>query len=251
MLPHEYPTMFRVEDAHWWYRALRHWLRGALSRYLPAGSRLLDAGCGTGATLELLRSSGYEAVGADLSAEALSLAGGRPGVAGRICRASVDRLPFADGAFDGVISLDLLYLLDEAQEPEALREFRRALKPGGVLVLHLPAYEWLRGEHDQAVATQRRYEAGMLKRKLSAAGFEVLRVEYRNLLFLPAVAVLRRVFRRGRTDAARATSDLTLGAGPLNGLLALAAWAEEAVGRWAPRPWGSSVCAVAKAVRAG
>jgi len=245
MLPHEYRTMFAAEDQHWWYHALRFWLEKMLTRYVSPGARILDAGCGTGATLAFLRTRGYEAIGIELAAKALRLAAERPAVRGRLCGASVDLLPVASTSFDAAVCLDVLYLLSDEQEAITLAELRRVLKPGGILIVHLPAFEWLRGEHDQAVATQRRYTATSLRRLLTAAGFEVLRLEYRYWLFLPAVWVVRRLWRYGQREKAMATSDLTLSFGFANSLLTLAAEAEDWIGQWTPRPWGSSVCAVA------
>ena len=146
MRPDEYGVMFAAEEAHWWYRSLRAWLRMRLGRRVPRGARVLDAGCGTGANLALLAAMGYRAVGLDLWPAALRLAARRPGAARRMCRGSVTRLPFATGGFDAVVAMDVLYLLDEADEAAALAEFRRVLRPGGLLILHLPAHEWLRGD---------------------------------------------------------------------------------------------------------
>ena len=82
MNPEEYAVMAGVEDDHWWYRGLRDAIRKALlgSRVrLPPAPRILDAGCGTGANLELCRrafSPSYLA-GFDMSERALELAASR------------------------------------------------------------------------------------------------------------------------------------------------------------------------------
>jgi SAM-dependent methyltransferase len=148
--------------------------------------------------------------------------------------------------FDGVISLDVLYLLNAAQEAASLLEFKRVLKPGGILILNLPAYEWLWGEHDQAVSTKRRYTALTLKSTLMAAGFQLVRLEYRYMIFLPALAILRRLLRRRKTDPSMAKSDLTISPGPINALLTTIAKVEEYIGKAIIRPFGTSVCAVAR-----
>lgn len=246
MLPQEYQVMFEAENTHWWYRALRTWLQAVVHAHLPPHSCLLDAGCGTGATLTLLQTMRYRFAGFDLSFPGLQLAGTRDHLRHKLCCASVAELPFSPQCFDGVISSDVLYLLRDDEESRALAEFKRVLKPGGVLILNLPAYEWLRGEHDQAVSTQRRYTAKSLRQKLRAAGFEPLRLEYRYMMFLPALALVRRLLRSGKQEAATASSDLTLNFGLLNSMLTYLTHTEERFGRFIIRPFGTSVCAVAK-----
>ena len=246
MLPSEYQIMYEAENNHWWYRALRLWIQANLRAYISPRGRVLDAGCGTGANLKLLESLDYHPVGLDLAFEGLQLASGRENVKGKLGCASVERLPFLSNSFDGIINVDVLYLLNDAQEMASLLEFKRVLKPGGILVLNLPAYEWLRGEHDQAVSTKRRYTAASLKRKLLAAGFQLVRLEYRYMIFLPAVAVFRRLFRPGKMDQSTAKSDLTMNLGPMNNLLTFIARTEEYLGRVMIRPFGTSVCAVAR-----
>ena len=250
MLPNEYKTMFEAEDTHWWYRSLRAWLKPVLYSYVPPRSCVLDAGCGTGATLSFLRSWGYRSTGIDLSFEALQLASGRESAQGKLCRASVEKLPFCSNIFDGVVNIDVLYLLSNDQEAASLLEFKRVLKPDGILIIHLPAYEWLRSEHDQAVSTQRRYTASMLKSMLATAGFQLIKLEYRYMVFLPALAFVRFAFRRPKANPFTATSDLTIRLGMLDTVLDSIARLEERLGRVVPRPFGTSVCAVARSGKA-
>ena len=245
MQPHEYEVMFKAEDRYWWYRVLRVWAAGALKRHVARGARVLDAGCGTGANLAMLRRRGYDARGVDVSQAALDLAAQRPECRGCLSQASAAELPFPAESFDAVISADVLYLLSEPEEQAALTECRRVLKPGGVLIVNLPAYEWLRGRHDQAIGTQRRYTVAGLRRKLTGTGLEPVRIECRHMLFLPLLAAVR-LMRRGKADGANARSDLTLPIGPLNGMLHAIGCVEEWVGRAVRRPFGTSVSAVAR-----
>ncbi len=246
MLPDEYQVMFQVENTHWWYRALRVWLQAVVHSHISPQGCILDIGCGTGANLALLKFLGYRPLGIDLSVSGLQFASRREDIKGRLCCASAETLPFVSGRFDGIISLDVLNLLSEKQEEAALLEIKRVLRRGGALILNLPAYEWLRGEHDQAVSTQRRYTASMLEKKLVRAGFRVARMEYRCMMFLPAMALLRRFFRRKRANVIMAKSDLTISnPGLINSLFSIFAREEELLGRLIRRPFGTSVCAVA------
>ena len=89
---------------------------------LPPGARILDMGAGAGETPALLRESGYDAVGIDLS----------PRVP-EVLRADCLCAPFPDGSFDAVISQCAFFLTGDV--PGALREAHRILKPGGKLLL--------------------------------------------------------------------------------------------------------------------
>lgn len=244
MQGHEYRTMFELETAHWWYRGLRLWLSRALAQHVAAPGPVLDAGCGTGANLAHLQALGYAAQGLDLSPAGLRLARDR-GTHPRLYQASAAILPHRDASFAAVLSADVLYLLGEADEARSLAEFRRVLAPGGVLLLNLPAFEWLRGEHDRVVRTQRRYTASTLRAKLQAAGFRPLSIEYRYTSLLPAIALVRRVVRPGDESGASARSDTRMGTGPANGLLTALVRGEERLGSRISRPFGSSVSAVA------
>ncbi len=244
MLPREYRTMFELEDTYWWYRALRTWVKASLLSRVERGASVLDAGCGTGATLALLKSLSYRPFAVDPSPQGIRLAASRTEARGRLCRGLSGELPFASGRFDCVISCDLLQLLPDAQEKRALQEFGRVLRPGGTLLLNLPACKWLRGEHDQAVSTRRRYMARDLQAKLEAEGFRVERIEYRYTIFLPVMALVR--FLRGsRRERTNAKSDLAISLGPLNQLMSAVARCEEWIGCLFVRPIGTSISAVA------
>ncbi len=185
----QYARMRSVEDRHWWYVGTRAiaWdvLRGV---ELPPNPRILDAGCGTGGNLALLGRLG-RVVAVDWSDLAIDLAAARGSA--DLARASVVALPFRDAAFDLVTSFEVLYHRAVPDDGAALRELRRVLRPGGWLLLRLPAYEWLRGAHDEAVHTARRYTAGQLRALLRQAGLAPRRVTYVNSLLLPLAAAKR------------------------------------------------------------
>jgi SAM-dependent methyltransferase len=178
-----------VEDRHWWYRGMRATGLGLLEGE-PLGT-VLDAGCGTGGWGELLLAEGgADAVyGCDLHPYALSLAGARLG--GRATRASVTALPYPDGSFDTVTSIDVLYHRAVPGDAGAIGEMARALRPGGRALVQVPAYDWLRGRHDDEVRTRERYGAATLATRLRHAGLEVERVTYANALLLPLAVAWR------------------------------------------------------------
>jgi SAM-dependent methyltransferase len=177
----QYVLMHDVEDVHWWYRVLRGLVLNALNVMVPRGKRVLDAGCGTGG---MLRSLGeWETYGCDVSEEAVELC--RSHHLSRITSCDLQAMPYPVGMFDAVLSLDVLYH-SRVEERVALREMRRVLKPGGLLVVNVPAFECLSGMHDRAVDGARRYRKEALCELLHGQGFEVVEVYYWNAwLFLP------------------------------------------------------------------
>jgi SAM-dependent methyltransferase len=240
MEPEEYPRLFAVERDHWRFRALRSVLRAALARFAPRGAplRILDAGCGCGGTAaELAREA--RVVGLDAHAAALGFAR-QAGVA-ELVRGDVQALPFAPARFDAVVSVDVLYHRAVSDDARALAELARVCRPGGVVVLWLPAYDWLRSAHDSVVHTARRYTRRRLLALARGAQLTPLRVSYVGALLFPAAAA-HRLLTRGasepRSDLAEAPRGLAA--------RALEAWIA-AEGRLALRttlPFGLSLLAV-------
>jgi SAM-dependent methyltransferase len=195
MEPSEYETIAKLEHKHWWYRgmaAISLSLLRSAQAHRPGSLRILDAGCGTGGMLRALIEFGRP-FGVDFHPRALAHARGRAPVA----RASVEQLPFASNCFDLLTSFDVLYHRAVVDDQAALREFSRVLRPGGSLLLRVPALESLRGAHDAVVHTRRRYSRGDLRARLHAAGFRILRLTYANSLLLPVIYLRRRLGTAG------------------------------------------------------
>lgn len=187
MLEHEYETMRQVEDAYWWYRLLREFTTQEVAFRIAGKNevRLLDAGCGTGGTMEALRLLPEKPLlnGIDISPLAVEFTRTRGFEHVQI--GSIDQLPHDDESMDGVISLDVLYH-EGLDEGRALQEFFRVLKPGGFLILNLPAFKFLRGSHDVAVGGVRRYHSRQLNAMIAKQGFETSHTQYWNAwLFAP------------------------------------------------------------------
>lgn len=239
MRPGQHALMREVEDAHWWYRVLRGQVMQVLEERVEAGGRVLDAGCGTGGMLSLLR--GREWHGCDASAEAVEHCRAR-GLE-RVVVSNVHSMPYADASFDAVLSLDVLYHA-QVEERAALAEMRRVLKPGGWLIVNVPAFDCLRGAHDQAVEGARRYRRRRLARLLRLEGFEIEEAHYWNAwLFLPLL--LRRMISKNEAG------DLTLPPRWLNSLLAQCGRLDAAFCRHTQLPFGSSLFVAARSCPAG
>ncbi len=201
--PQEYALMDAVEDRMWWYRALHARAAAALCA-LPAGACVLDAGCGTGGFLARLREARPDLSlhGLEYAPEAARRAAAKAGA--HVVAGTVNALPFADGSFDALCSLDVLChrAVDQAA---ALGEFRRALRPGGLLLLNLPAHEWLRSAHDARVHTARRYDRAGVRALLAQAGFAAVEARHWNSLLLPLMAVQRKLLSRDENAASDVT----------------------------------------------
>lgn len=196
----EYARMYAVEDAHWWYRGLRAlvWQAWNGASDKPQGL-LLDIGCGTGGTLA---GAPMRGVGIDISNEALRFSQER----GQrlLARANAATLPLADSSFAGAVMLDVLYHRAVGDPVAVLREARRVLKPGGVLIVNVPAYNWLQSSHDVAIHTARRFTRSELRACAKAADLTTERISYWNTILFPAAAAVR----LSRKSAHRTVSDL-------------------------------------------
>jgi SAM-dependent methyltransferase len=200
MEPVEYQLMDQAEDGMWWYRALHARILDALR---GTSGRVLDAGCGTGGLLARLRAnSALDLYGLEYEATAAHRAASKSGAA--VVQGSVNTLPFADASFAAVISADVL--CHTAVDPQAaLAEFHRVLAPGGLLVLNLPAFQWMMSAHDIQVHTARRTTTAALARDLAAAGFAQPRPRYWNSLLFPLMVLQRKVISRpGKAALAKA-----------------------------------------------
>lgn len=232
--------MFRVEDRHWWYRGLRALILAAAERHVAPGSRILDIGCGTGANLAAL-SPAFDVVGIDFSPDALSPCRARKLKA--LARADAARLPFRPCSFKAALMVDVLYHSAVDDKVGALREGGRVLSPGGVLILNVPAYEWLRSSHDEAIHTGHRFTRGEVSRLLRESGFEPVDVGYWNSLLFPAISVVR-TLRRG--DGSRASDLEGYREGLVTRGLSTVLSIERTARRVVPMPFGLSVFAIAR-----
>jgi len=187
----EYELMDAQEARMWWYRALHARLLRALD---GVQGSVLDAGCGTGGFLSVLRQRAprLHAVGLEYFADAARRAARKS--AAPVACGSVNAMPFADASFDAAIGADIL--CHAAVEPAAaLAELHRVLRPGGRLVINMPAYSWLMSGHDRRVHNARRQNAGEVRAMLREGGFGNIRARYWNGLLLPLMVASRKLRR--------------------------------------------------------
>jgi ubiquinone/menaquinone biosynthesis C-methylase UbiE len=242
----EYVKLAEVEDRLWYFRSLHAHVSRLLdgARVGTDGKKvdLLDAGCGTGGMLLRLRARQPEWTyrGIDFMPLACELTRQRCGPDIEIREASVTALPFADESFDVVVSADVICQITEADV--AVKEFFRVLRPGGSVVINVPAYMWMWSYHDINCQTKYRYTRPEIDALLCAARFEERCTTHWNALALPLMWAKRKVFA-----SANETSDMKSYPAAVDVMFGAMtafehAWLR-AGGRWA---WGTSVLAVAR-----
>jgi SAM-dependent methyltransferase len=243
MRPINYDVMFDVEDDHWWFVGRRAIVFAQIEQALkpsPDSRRILDIGCGTGATLDHLKRLG-EVQGIDLSQIPLSYACRRGH--NRVLRASATELPFENDSFELVTALDVIEHLDD--DIKGLSEIRRVLKPHAPAIIFVPAFQALWGPNDDQSGHKRRYRINQLRCSVEAAGLRVERISYANIaMFLPIMIGRRVLTYLGRTEQAENRINHPL----INRVLSHI-FAREAI--WLRRhslPFGVSIICVARKV---
>ena len=237
----EYATMAGVEQEHWWYRGLRAMIGAAWAAHVgPGRPQLLDVGCGTGANLQALGREA-QAVGVDVAPAAIDWCR-RRGLEATLV-GSAAALPFAAASFDVVLSCDVLCHRTLQDRARPVREIARVLRPGGILILNLPAFRWLLSPHDHAVQQDHRFTRGEVQGLLRGAGLEPLRLTYWNGLLFPAAVAMRALRGLKGERGSDLAVDAGVGAAPLlERILGL----ERRLLRHVDLPLGLSVLAVAR-----
>lgn len=244
----EYRRMFSVEDQHWWYVALHEVIVALVAAEAKIKGRLeiFDAGCGTGRLAELL--TFYGAVsGCDASADAIAFCRQR-GLAG-MEHTTLQQVILPANHFDVITCIDVLYHQGIGDDVEVLMRLRAALKPGGLLLIHLVADPALYSSHDVAVHTRERYTRSLLQGRLERAGLVTKRLSYRLSALFPLIAGWRRWRRRQMANANRAeevVSDVALPPALLNSALLTLMRLENRLLRHCDLPCGSSLLAICR-----
>ncbi len=234
--------MYRVERNHWWYLGMEAITRAILGRWYRPGKdlRILDAGCGSGAAMTTYLAEYGQVTGFDISGIALQYCKQRKAQA--ITRASVSRPPFASRSFDLITCLDVLYERAVSDDTAALNELARLLRPGGRILLRLPACKRLRGQHDKVVHTARRYTARQVADLVRESGLTLEHLSYANMFLFPVMLIKRSMERAWPPRTAR--SDLTFGVGLFNTILKAILKMEAPIVAHRHLPYGSSIIAV-------
>jgi 2-polyprenyl-3-methyl-5-hydroxy-6-metoxy-1,4-benzoquinol methylase len=188
----EYKKMEDFEQHYWWHKGKLRLIEALYDKFVPSEIKnkkvkILEVGCGTGEVLKLLSRWG-DVKGIDISKEALD-ACRRKGFK-NLVQGDINELNLRNeyGSYDLVICLDVLEHVQE--DLSALKEMNKLLRPGGILMLTVPAYKFLWSTHDEALHHKRRYHSLEIKTKVRDAGFQILKhTHYVTVLFFPIAAV--------------------------------------------------------------
>lgn len=241
MEPNIYTLMAALEENHWWFAARRAIAEKIIKQLdLPPDARILEAGCGTGGNLSML--SRYGQVQAmeldDLARQMANAKGITQVVSGEL----PNKVPFQPKQFDLIALLDVLEHVED--DCNTLKILGSLLKPGGVLLISVPAFPFLWSAHDDVHHHKRRYLLGELNSKLGNASLEVVYASYFNTLLFPLIFGARLLGKL--RSSKRESGDLTM-PNPLINRLLFAIFSSErfVLGRW-PMPFGVSAMAIAR-----
>ena len=184
-----FERMAEQDQHHWWFVARRRILADVVRRVVqpPKRARVLEVGCGTGHNLAMLGEFGkldaceLDAIARGMASDRL----GRPVLVARLPDLSM----FKAGSYDLIALLDVLEHVPD--DLGSLKAIRGLLKPGGALVLTVPANKWMWSAHDVAHHHFRRYTKSELARLFRQAGYDIRLHSYFNTLLFPAVAAAR------------------------------------------------------------
>jgi SAM-dependent methyltransferase len=239
----EYQKMYDHERTYWWFITKRLFIRTFLSS-LPKKKniKILDAGCGTGGNISLLRHYGQVAA-VDVSSAAVALCekGGFP----FIIKASIEKLPFQTHSFDLITLFDVLYHKHIHDDVKTLRYLYTFIKPRGYLLITDCAFQFLYGHHDVNNHARTRYSLPELKGKLHQSGFTVVRGSY--IFCFPFIFfVINRLLTSFKVLSA---SDTEMNIHPIiNTFLKKIGAAENSILQYTNLPFGSSVIVLAQKI---
>jgi len=239
--PSQFSLHAELEDHHWWFAARREIMHDLLRRYVPpgAGQLVVEVGCGTGGNLKYF-SRDYRVMGVDLSADAVAYA-----------RQRVD-CPVLQGDFAEQLApywsdIAAILLPDVLEHVDADADFLQrmidSLRPGGILLVTVPAYQFLWSSHDEVLGHVRRYNPGRLKRLWHGQPVTQLFFSHFNSFLFPLIAGYRLLgFGKDEEDKSHLQETPVV----MNRLLHAVFRSEKFWLRWLPLPWGNSLCAVLK-----
>ena len=235
-----YNDLYQLEETHWWHRAKRMYaltlIRMVTTRH-PL--RILDVGCGTGKNLEVFRALG-STEGIDISPEAIAFCHKRGIQKVRIGDAT--KTAYANNSFDGVLLFDII---EHTEDEETVKEMYRIVKPGGFMILTVPAYTWLWSRWDEVLHHKRRYTRDSLRTLLKHHGFCVLRISYvYSFLVIPALCIryVKQLFYWKHMYP----SDFVLSSSFLNIILFYLCTLELGILRYWSIPFGTSIITITR-----
>lgn len=236
-----YDKTFSFEENYWWFKGRRRIVFDNIKKTTKPseGKVLLDIGCGTGITLKKIKGFGLK-VGIDDYKDALNYSKKRN--LEYLINGSVDELPIYRDSVECILMLDVLEHLGE--EKRALSEAYRVCKNGGIIVVTVPAYQFLWSGEDEISLHKRRYVKSNLKKIIESSGFKIKKISYFNFLLMPLMYVVI-LFNKIFNKKAMQESDLNEIPNFLNLILERVLYIESILLRMMNLPFGASLICIA------
>lgn len=186
-----YHDYAKLERSHWWFKArngiIYQFVKDTIKPNQRKPIKILNVGCGTGRTTELLSQLGevtsieYDHETAEFAAESTGLS---------VEQGDVKSLKFKNEEFDLVCAFDVIEHVDD--DVLAVEEMYRVLKKDGKLIITVPACPFLWSEHDEINHHFRRYTKSSLETTFSNSSFNSCEfISYFNFFLFPLVAGYR------------------------------------------------------------
>jgi len=234
-----YKDLYDLEDLHWWHKSKRRNILSLLQKFIAnKNPKILDVGCGTGKNIEVFSEIG-EVWGIDNAREAIEFCKKRGLKSVRL--GSAESTGFPPKCFDLITLLDVL---EHTNDKAALKEIYRLLRPGGFLIITVPAFPMLWSQWDEVLQHKRRYTKGSLKKILKQNSFEIVKISYMfSFLFIP-VYIIRLV--KSKITSQNYRSDFRINTPLLNFLLYKISGIENYLMQYFNLPFGTSLICLAR-----
>lgn len=237
-----YKTYFELEKENWWFKARRDLIFKILKKYnIGTDKKILDYGCGSGFLVGQFQRVGYDTHGADVSKEAIEF-GTQKGIRNLSVINGINT-NFPDSNFDLILAMDVVEHIKE--DNLAVKDLERLLKPGGYIIITVPAYQWMWGLQDEVAHHFRRYTMGSLLNLVKNHPLlSVLKKTYFNTFLFPPAALVRIVSKW--FNIKKRESDFDINNNFLNKIFYFIFHTEIKLLRWFNFPFGVSILLVLK-----
>lgn len=236
----EYARMEEHERTYWWHLGRLRVIETHIKAQAKGKDdlKIMNIGCGTGGTIGMLERFGV-VDNVDESDDAISFM--KQHGYTRLTKVDGISLPFDDNSYDLVGAFDVLEHIED--DEGALKEWRRILTKGGVVVLTVPAYQWLWSQHDVALHHKRRYTTRRIAAVARRAGLIVDKKSYAIVFSLPLVVGFRFVNKILGREVDSETSYVNVPTW-VNRFFTNLLYIEAYIHRFLPFPFGTSVVAI-------
>ena len=179
-------VLAEAEKSHFWFKNRREKICQTFKKFVPKNARILEIGAGTGFVAEKLQEFGYSIEVSDIHSNGLLYAKKR-GMK-KLYQFDLFNPPFEE-EFDVICLFDVLeHLSDESQ---ALQCLKQMLKPGGLIILTVPAHSWLWSRDDVIAGHYKRFTKSHLKSAFLSSGFQPVHLSYFFSAILPFLLLRR------------------------------------------------------------